>query len=244
MPEGPSIVIAKEQMNFFEGKKVLVATGNAKIDFTRIQNRKIIAFKSWGKHLLICFPGFFIRIHFMMFGTYRINERKDTKPRLHLQFKKGEINFYTCSVRLIEGNADDVYQWHTDVMSDQWSSSKAKKALRSVGGNISDALLNQEIFSGVGNIIKNEVLFRTRVHPASAVTSIPSNKFNKIVEEARQYSFDFYEWKKIFQLRKHWLVYKKKVCPRCDLAIKKDYLGKTPRLTFFCTNCQCLYPPA
>jgi len=38
------------------------------------------------------------------------------------------------------------------------------------------ALRNQNIFSGVGNIIKNEVLFRFYIHPLSAVTALPVTK--------------------------------------------------------------------
>jgi len=37
-----------------------------------------------------------------------------------------------------------------------------------------DALLDQDIFSGVGNIIKNEVLHRIRVHPESTVGALPA----------------------------------------------------------------------
>ena len=38
---------------------------------------------------------------------------------------------------------------------------------------VCDALLDQDLFAGVGNIIKNEVLFRTRVHPESTIGDLP-----------------------------------------------------------------------
>ncbi|MER3465444.1 MAG: endonuclease, partial [Chitinophagaceae bacterium] len=38
---------------------------------------------------------------------------------------------------------------------------------------VNDALLDQEIFSGVGNIIKNEVLYRIEVHPLSTIGALP-----------------------------------------------------------------------
>ncbi|HEX6332777.1 MAG TPA: endonuclease, partial [Flavisolibacter sp.] len=68
MPEGPSIVIAKELMKPFRGKKVLAVAGNSKIGIERIANRKLLAVKTWGKHLLFEFAGFSIRVHFLMFG--------------------------------------------------------------------------------------------------------------------------------------------------------------------------------
>jgi endonuclease-8 len=82
MPEGPSIVILKEQAAGFARKKILRAEGNTKIDKGRLINQRIVALRSWGKHFLIEFRGFALRIHFMLFGSYRINERKDSPPRL------------------------------------------------------------------------------------------------------------------------------------------------------------------
>ena len=241
MPEGPSIIILKEAINIFKGKKVLRATGSSKIDFKKIDNKKIIDFKSWGKHTLICFDGFFIRIHLLMFGSYRVNETKDAKPRLHLEFKKGELNFYTCSVQLIEKNPDEVYDWSADIMSEKWDAKKAAKKLKEIPDTlICDALLDQNIFSGLGNIIKNEVLFRTRTHPKTKIGNLPLKKRNELLKEVVQYAFDFLKWKKEFILKKHWLAYGKKICPRCNIPLHKEYLGKGKRRTFFCNNCQIL----
>lgn len=47
---------------------------------------------------------------------------------------------------------------------------------------ISDVLLDQDIFSGVGNIIKNEVLYRTRVNRNSIVGKILSKKIKEMVD--------------------------------------------------------------
>ncbi|HSZ84949.1 MAG TPA: DNA-formamidopyrimidine glycosylase family protein [Puia sp.] len=242
MPEGPTIVILKEKVKIFEGKKILKVEGNAKIDLERLENKKIIEFKSWGKHFLICFDDFTIRIHFLMFGSYTINEKKDRKPRLALTFSNGELNIYTASVKLLEQNADEIYDWSVDVMNENWNVSKAKRKLKANNNMmICDALLDQEIFAGVGNIIKNEVLFITRIHPESIINNIPVKKVNELVKEARDYSFDFLKWKKEFVLKKHWLAYAKKICPRCNIPFVKRHLGRTNRRSFFCENCQILY---
>jgi endonuclease-8 len=242
MPEGPSIVILKEDVQFFKGKKILEVSGNSKEDIALLKGQTIIDFKSWGKHFLICFKTFTVRIHLMMFGSYRVNERKDSEPRLSLKFKKGELNFYTCSVKIFEGSADDVYDWSGDVMSDNWDPKAARKKLKAQPAMLAcDALLDQQIFAGVGNIIKNEVLFRIKVHPACAVGMMPAKKLTEMIKEARIYSFEFLEWKKKFELKKHWLAYTKKMCPRDHVPFIKAYLGKTHRRTFFCTVCQELY---
>jgi endonuclease-8 len=242
MPEGPSILILKEAASSFKGKKIIVASGNAKIDMVRIENEKVIDFKTWGKQFLICFKGFTIRIHLLMFGSYAINERKERAPRLSLQFKNGELNFYTCSVKIIEGKIDDKFDWSCDVMNPLWDEKKAEeKLLNEKDTLICDSLLDQNIFSGVGNIIKNEVLFRVKIHPESITTKIPLKQLKLLIRETVKYSFEFLNWKKKFVLKKHWLAYNKKTCPRDDVAFKKAALGKRKRRSFYCAICQVKY---
>src|SRR5215203_2429688 len=154
MPEGPSIAILREQVAPFTGRKVLSVHGNSKLELQRMQGKRVVAFRSWGKHFLICFPKFSARIHLLMFGSYCINERKDKPPRLSLTFTNGELNFYSCALRFLEGDADEHYDWQADVMSDEWNSRVARKKLKGQPDMlVCDALLDQSIFSGVGNII-------------------------------------------------------------------------------------------
>jgi endonuclease-8 len=127
-------------------------------------------------------------------------------------------------------------------MNPSWSSAKARKKLKANPDTlVCDALLDQNIFAGVGNIIKNEVLFRIKVHPESKIGALPAPKLSALIKEATNYSFDFLEWKKQYVLKKHWLAHTKKTCPRCKIPLIKKYLGKTNRRTFFCNNCQKLY---
>ena len=224
------------------GKKVLAVSGNAKIEKERTKGKTVTSFKSWGKHFLICFKGFTIRIHFLLFGSYRINEERDMEPRLSLKFKNGVLNFYACSVKMLEGDLDETYDWSVDVMSDSWDAKAAKKKLQEKPKMLAcDALLDQNIFAGSGNIIKNEVLFRIKVHPKSTIGALPTRKLNEMIKEARNYSFDFLKWKKAYVLRKHWLAHTKKTCPRCKIPLIKEYMGKHHRPTIYCDNCQKLY---
>jgi endonuclease-8 len=245
MPEGPSIVILKEAVQHFTGKQIISVTGNSKQEINSLAGKYVTEFKSWGKHFLICFELFAVRIHFMLFGSYSINEKIKTKlTRLGLHFSNGDIYFYACSVQFINEDIDAVYDWESDVMSDSWNAGKAKKKLKQIPGTlVCDALLDQQIFAGVGNIIKNEVCFRIKVHPESAIGSLPAKQINDLIKEARNYSFDFLEWKKKYVLKKHWLAHTKKICARCNIPLIKKYAGKTKRRTFFCTNCQVLYKP-
>ena len=77
MPEGPSIVILKETTTSFIGKKVIAAMGNTKkLNPDQLKGKTVFDFKSWGKHFLIYFDTLSIRIHFLLFGSYFINDRK------------------------------------------------------------------------------------------------------------------------------------------------------------------------
>ncbi len=242
MPEGPSIVILREAAARFHGKTVRRALGNSSLDLTRMEGRRVVALRSWGKHFLIQFSGFSLRVHMLMFGSYRIDERKPSPPRVSLQFDNGELNIYASSLKYIEGPLEDTYDWRGDVLSPAWDTSLARRRLKQQPDTlICDALLDQTLFAGVGNIIKNEVLFRTRVHPESTIGNIPPRTLGKVIADARTYSEAFLAWKKAGTLRQHWQVHTKRTCPTCGGPLSKTYPGHSKRRTFFCPNCQVKY---
>jgi endonuclease-8 len=244
VPEGPSIVILKEEASPFLGKTIERVSGNTTIEKERLAGQRVEALRSWGKHFLVEMDvDFSLRVHFMLFGSYRINEGKSwATPRLALEFPNGVLNLYACSVRFIDVPLDLLYDWRADVMSDQWDPKLALARIRARPDMLAcDALLDQDIFAGVGNIIKNEVLFRIRVHPLSTIGAMPAAKQRELVAQARQYSFDFYEWKKQYVLKKHWLAHTKRTCPRCNVPLLKAHLGHTNRRSFWCERCQVKY---
>jgi endonuclease-8 len=244
MPEGPSIVLLKESVKSFKGLRVSKAAGDLKdFNYKRINGQKITRFKTWGKHFLICFEEFTIRIHLLMFGSCMINEHKDARARLSLKFENDtELNFYTCSVKFIDEPLNQVYDWTADVMNKKWDTYSALEKLHlKPTALVCDALLDQTIFSGVGNIIKNEVLFRIRVHPESILGKLPRAKKRELVNECVKYSFEFLRERRNSTLTKYWLAHTKKICPRDNNRFHKEYLGKTKRRSFFCTKCQKRY---
>jgi endonuclease-8 len=244
MPEGPTIVILREEAAQFEGRTVRDVAGNSKQAIERMQGKRIRALRSWGKHFLVEFDDFSLRIHFMLYGSYRINEERPAPPRLSLRFDGGDaLNFYACSVKFIEEPLDEVYDWSGDVMNPGWEPKAARAKLRASPAQlVADALLDQNVFAGVGNIIKNEVLHRIRVHPESTLGALSSRKLSEMVGQAREYSFDFYRWKKAFELKKHYQVHTKMYCPRDGERLSfRKHLGRFKRRAFFCPVCQRLY---
>ena len=244
MPEGPSLFILKEQTARFVGQEIVRADGNVRaIDPGRLVGQRIVGLHTWGKHFLVEMPDLVLRIHFLLFGTYRIDERRDKQARLSIGLADGgEMNFYACAIREIDRATFEAYDFSADVMSETWDPKQARKKLRAAPDMLAcDALLDQDIFSGVGNIIKNEVLFRIRVHPLSTVGALPAPKLRALVDEARQYSFDFLEWKRQWVLKQHWLAHAKRICPRCDIPFLKANLGRSNRRSFYCERCQKRY---
>jgi endonuclease-8 len=242
MPEGPSIVILRNEASVFIGQEVRRAYGNAKIEMARIKGQRVADLRSFGKQTLILFDGFYLRVHLLMFGSYLIDERKDIAPRLGLVFANGEFNVYNCSVKLIDGDATAQYDWRIDIMSDEWDEKLVRKKFRAMpDAFVCDALLDQDVFAGVGNIIKNEVLYLCKVHPLSRVGDLSARKANQIVAQARAYSFRFLDWKKAHVLRKHWLVHNRSECPLHHIPLSRGYLGQRKRRSFYCELCQRRY---
>jgi endonuclease-8 len=244
MPEGPTLLIASEEAQRFVGRKVMRVEGNSRaIDIGRMKGKVLREVRTWGKHFLFRFDGFALRVHFMLFGSYRINERKENaNVRLGLGFSGGEeLNFYASSVQYIDEPLDERYDWSADVLSPTWNPAAARAKLVATPARlVCDALLDQAVFAGVGNIIKNEVLFRIHLHPLSQVGALPPRKLDELVEQAREYSFDFLRWKRVYQLTKHLLAHKRAKCPRDGHKLTLAYLGRSNRRAFFCTQCQVL----
>jgi endonuclease-8 len=247
--EGPSLYLAARQLKPFRGKTVLSVSGNTKIEKERILGKEVKRIFSWGKHLIIQFDEFALRTHFLLFGTFEATVNDSTltgdyqrsyTPRLQLDFENGTIKLFNCSVKFLETeNAKASYDFTIDIMSSKWDSDKAFEVVSSKPDvEIADVLLDQEIFAGVGNIIKNEVLWRMRIHPETKVKDIPPSQLKELIAETKKFSLLFYKWRKVFLLRKHLDIYQKSTCPRCGAKVRREKTGKRNRISHFCPVCQ------
>lgn len=242
--EGPSLLILREELEPFVGKKVLRVTGNTKQPKESLERQKLEKVDTWGKNLFLVFSGSrskkvtLVKVHFLMFGSYRINEKRENyAPRLELKFKNGILYFYSCSIKM---DVDDYYKKldrKVDLMSPKWD---IKHVLQGMEANrktlLCDLFLDQTVFAGSGNIVKNEVLFNIRRHPRTTLTQIARKDWPAVAHAVREYCWNFYEWKKKFELRRHWQVYRKTHCPLCGSKLKLENLGKFKRRTFYCTK--------
>lgn len=247
--EGPSLYLAARQLQPFRGKTVLSVSGNTKLEKERLLHKEVKTIFSWGKHLVIQFDEFALRTHFMLFGAFEAEVDQSTltgdyrrayTPRLQMDFENGNIKLFNCSLKFLEtGNARATYDFTVDIMSPRWSPDKAFDSISSrPGAEIADILLDQDIFAGVGNIIKNEVLWRVHMHPVTKVKEIAPAQLRELIAETKKFSLLFYKWRKVFALRKHLDIYQKSVCPRCGAKVTRSKTGKRNRISHICTACQ------
>lgn len=248
--EGPSLVILRGELEPFLGKKVLRVSGNTKQSKELLKGRTLSQIDIWGKVLFLFFsaPGkkgkepLVTKTHFLMFGSYRINDPKpERSPRLQLEFKNGIIYFYACSIQL---DAQDYYEnldRKVNVLSESWDEAYVLSLMKKKSKYLlCDLLLDQNLFAGSGNIVKNEVLFNIRRHPLTKLSQLQATDWPKLIHAVRVYCENFYTWKKKFELRKHWQVYRQHKCPLCGEKLIKENLGKFHRKTFYCAKHQKL----
>jgi endonuclease VIII len=128
-----------------------------------------------------------------------------------------------------------------DLLADTWDLKHVLKLMAEKRKDfLCDLFLDQTVFAGSGNIVKNEVLFNIRRHPLVRLGQINSSDWPDLALAVREYCWNFYEWKKKFELRKHWQVYRKSTCPLCGKKLTRKNLGKFSRRTFFCSKHQSL----
>jgi endonuclease-8 len=247
--EGPSIHLAAEQLRPFVGRRVRAVAGNSRIGIERFRRARVAGIFAWGKHLVFQFDRFALRVHFLLWGTFAAtvsgrsvtgDYRRGSAPRLVLEFPNGEITIWAASLKVLETvEAAAEYDFTADVLSNTWDPEAAfHKARAFPRADIAVVLLDQGIFAGVGNIIKNEVLFRTRTSPFSRVGRLSDRKLRALVADARDFSFRFLALRREFALRRNLEIYGRSICPACEGPVNRKVHGERGRRSFFCVRCQ------
>ncbi|XP_074530606.1 endonuclease 8-like 3 [Halichoeres trimaculatus] len=219
--------------------------GNA---FQRFNGCQYTGVETLGKELFMYYGPRALRVHFGMNGSMRINpvvrkERTGSLPVLELHLTNDTVCFYdsTVEIRLTEDCEQRVKAMEClDVCSPKFSFSRSEEAVRSQRGRmLCDVLLDQAIMPGVGNIIKNEALFDSGLHPAVKVHQLRDDQIHHLVKMTRDFTLLFYKCRKSGSpLYKHYKVYKRPQCGQCSDVITVCRLGDNGRMTYFCGRCQ------
>ncbi|XP_039976203.1 endonuclease 8-like 3 isoform X1 [Xiphias gladius] len=217
-------------------------------DFRALYGCLYTGAETLGKELFVYFGPTALRVHFGMNGSMRINpaERKDRMgsiPVLEIHLTNDIVCFFDSTVEIrLTGDCEQRVRAKEslDVCSSKFSFSHSEEAVRSQGSRmLCDVLLDQAVMPGVGNIIKNEALFDSGLHPAVKVQQLTDKQIHHLVKMTRDFTLLFYKCRKSGSpLYKHYKVYKRPQCGQCFHVITVCRLGDNGRMTYFCERCQ------
>ncbi|MHA1609721.1 MAG: Fpg/Nei family DNA glycosylase [Candidatus Njordarchaeales archaeon] len=256
MTEGPSA--RYKALKVFESvggcilKDIFVRSRKIRVDPKYLVGKRFDSFDTWGKNIVFFFESFAIRIHLMMYGTIHIYDREEqlAKPerlvRLLLLFNEKKVVVYNAPIIEIDYKHRIVEELKRmlgeDPLRSDWDPNRAiRLILRHKNRSIGDVLLDQRVIAGIGNILRNEILFRARIHPDRLVRDLSYEEVERIVKVAKDLSEEFF--KRRLQGRRIGpilMVYNKsgKPCPVCGTKIRYYRQKPNNRRTFYCPTCQ------
>ncbi|KFP30373.1 Endonuclease 8-like 3, partial [Colius striatus] len=205
-----------------------------------------------GKELFMYFDQKALRIHFGMNGSMRINpdrskDRNGALPVLEIQLTEDTVCFFEATVEYrnaAESEQKVRMMESLDVCSPKFSFLRAESEIKQQKTRmLCDVLLDQAVLPGVGNIIKNEALFDSGLHPAVKVSQLTDERIRHLVIMIRDFTLLFYKCRKTGSaLYKHYKVYRRSTCGQCNGKITVCRLGENNRMTYFCFQCQKANP--
>lgn len=270
MPELPEVetvkrileqeVIGKtiEDIEIYRAKNVVTGAD----EFVRtLKGKKIEAMSRVGKFLVFHLSeGHVIVSHLRMEGKYYAGKKEDPVEKheiLRFLFADGTRLSYldTRKFGVLYLEREDDYLAKAplaEVGTEPWSTdpSALLKAYRRKKGPLKEALLDQGIMCGLGNIYADEVLFATSLHPLKACPTLREEDAEAIVKESSRIlkmaidnggsTIRSYHPKEGMDGRMQNVLeaYGRvgKPCSKCGLPLKKIRVGG--RGTTYCPHCQ------
>ena len=78
------------------------------------------------------------------------------------------------------------------MLNDNWNTEKAFHKIKKCRmSNCAMCCLNRKFLQGWVILLKNEVLYRVKLHPESLAGKVTNHDLKAMITEARNYSFDF-----------------------------------------------------
>jgi endonuclease-8 len=165
-----------------------------------VRGRTVERVEARGKHLLIWFSGdLVLRTHMRMNGSwhiYRPGERWQRPHRdMRIVIETPAMHAIAFTVPVAEfvtsrelANHDVVAELGPDPLSDTFNAEQAIERIQAHGDiEIADALLDQRLIAGIGNVFKSEVLFGARVNPFAHVSQLTREQLAAIVAVATRF---------------------------------------------------------
>ncbi|HWA54778.1 MAG TPA: DNA-formamidopyrimidine glycosylase family protein [Solirubrobacterales bacterium] len=251
MAEGDTILRAARRIEAaISGGPVEASAPNPRGRAARVERLDGLALEragAHGKHLLLHFGALVLHSHLGMSGswhTYRQGEpwRKPTTfAWAVLATERAEaVQFGGPTLRLLRAEAvarDPVLtRLGPDVLAPDFDAALIARSLATVPDRaLGDALLDQHLVAGIGNIFKSEACFAAHLDPWQRVGDLPEEQLTHVAQAAHdlmQAAVD--------EGRGDRGVYKRagRPCPRCGTELRSRGQGDANRTTYWCPSCQ------
>ena len=273
MPEGDTIYRAARTLNRALAGDVVARFESVFPALTRVDQDRPLAGRTVenvtasGKHLLMRFSSdLILRTHMRMNGSwhiYRPGERWQRARRdmrivvATARFEAVGFNIPVAEFLTPGGmrRQTDLRAIGPDLLAPGFDETEALRRFRErCTSSIADALINQRVVAGAGNVYKSEVLFLCRVDPAALVGDLTDEELLAILRTARKlleanvaaphrgmvtYS-GYRRTTRRADPAERLYVYgrARKPCRTCGTPIEVRAQGPNARLTYWCPRCQ------
>lgn len=282
MPEGDTIFRAARTLHRALAGRQVVRFESVLPALTRVHDdspvtgRTVESVTAAGKHVLMRFSGSLVlRTHMRMNGSWHIYRpgEKWLRPRRDMRvvvttdaFEAVGFNVPVAEFLFSAGAApsrgvrslerqEDLRKMGPDLLGESFDADEAVRRFRERPAmQIADALLNQRVVAGAGNVYKSEVLFLCGVDPFLRVDRVPDEQLRAILETARKHlkanvidptaAIVTYRGYRRTTRRadpsERLYVYgrARKPCRECGTRIEVRAQGPHARLTYWCPACQ------
>jgi endonuclease VIII len=243
MPEGDALHRAARRLQVLVGQNVRVETPHPRAAVKqlapRLDGRRLEAVDAVGKNLLLRFEGgIVVRSHLRMKGRWRVF-RRDTPifgtPWLVLRGDDYVGAMFNGAV--LELDRGVARRLGPDILAGQPGYDemlirfRREHQSRAVG----DALLDQRLVAGIGNLWKAESLWHACVSPWRPLADVSDDELRTMLEHAHRLMQE-----RLDGTNRRPSVYRRpgRPCPRCGAAIRSWPQGDGARMAYWCPDCQ------
>ena len=242
MPEGDSLHRAAQRLQVLVGRPVEVETPHPRAAVKRLperlDGRVLERVEAVGKNLLLHFEGgLVLRSHLRMNGRWRVERRgarRSGMPWLVLRGGEHEAVLWNGPVLELVRNAPRA---GPDVLDEEPDFGAMLGRLRAVPQErqVGDALLDQRLVAGIGNLWRAEALWQARVSPWRTLGDVGDDELLDTLRAAHRLMRA-----SVDGTRPQRQVYRRAghPCRRCGSAIRSAPQGEHARTAYWCPQCQ------
>ncbi len=242
MPEGDSLHRAARRLQPLVGQRLEVESPNPRGQATgvaaRVDGRVLESVEAVGKHLLLRFEGgIVVRSHLRMTGRWTIDPRGRQRKGLPWLVLRGDaLEGVLWNGPVLTLEARPVRRLGQDVLGPEFDLDAATARLRGAGSCwLGEALLDQRLVAGIGNMWMAETLWAIQVSPWTSVRDVSDETVREALVAARRLMQASLEGG-----RSQRCVYRRagRPCSRCGTIVRSRGQGDDNRTAFWCPGCQ------